>query len=324
MTTALDIRRTPELIAAEINDIKARTRTMLLYNSIEIGRRLSEAKQCLPHGEWGKWLETSVDYSQSTANNLMRIFDEYGADQLALFGETGAKSQALGKLSYTQAVAMLGVPAEEREQFAEEHDIDNLSTRELQRLVKELEQERSDKQKLVDDLSKTKASLDEAESTARVNHELMKSAKFDLNELEQTINKEREYFREELKAAHQSGDAEEVKRLEGLLQESKSELSQIQNKARELEEELRAKPIDVPATIEKIPDHVIQELDQLRASQRSAAEIKFKLEFDSLVKGFNALLGTLGSDIEPDKHPQYQKAVLTLIDKMRERIGEAA
>ena len=324
MTTDLDARRTPDLIAAESNDIKARTRTMLLYNSIEIGRRLSEAKLCLPHGEWGKWLETSVDYSQSTANNLMRIFDEYGANQLALFGETEAKSQALGKLSYTQAVAMLGVPAEEREQFIEEHDVENLTTRELQRLVKELEQEQQAKQKLADDLNKTKASLEDAQTQAKVNLELKKSAEFDLRELEETLKKEREQFEAQLKAAQDTGNADDIKRVEDLLQQSGAKLQEAQTKIKELEEELQAKPIDVPATIEKIPDQVIQELEQLRAGQRSAAEIKFKVEFDALVKNFNALLNTLDTDIEPDKQSQYKKAVLALIGKMRERIGGAA
>jgi len=70
------------------------------------------------HGQWGNWLKDSVDYSQSTANNLMRIFEEYGSNQIALFGNN-ANSQALGNLSYTQAVALLGIPAEDREQMTD-------------------------------------------------------------------------------------------------------------------------------------------------------------------------------------------------------------
>ncbi|MDF2892513.1 MAG: hypothetical protein K0R80_2880, partial [Clostridia bacterium] len=45
------IGRSPELIAAEINNIKNQTRKMMLYNSIEIGRRLIEAKTLVAHGE---------------------------------------------------------------------------------------------------------------------------------------------------------------------------------------------------------------------------------------------------------------------------------
>ncbi len=75
--------RTPEIIAIEINSIKEQTKNIVLQNSIEIGRKLVEAKSLLPHGEWGKWLEKSVAYSQRTANDLMRIFNEYGSSQKA-------------------------------------------------------------------------------------------------------------------------------------------------------------------------------------------------------------------------------------------------
>ena len=78
----------------------------------------------IEHGRWGNWLKETVNYSQSTANNLMRVFDEYGSNQISLFGEVN--SQALGNLSYTQAVALLGIAPEEREAFVEEHDIENI------------------------------------------------------------------------------------------------------------------------------------------------------------------------------------------------------
>jgi len=102
----LSVDRTPQLIAIEINSIKEQTRKQVLFNSIEIGKRLAEAKIMLGHGEWGGWLKSYVDYSQSTANNLMRIFTDYGSSQITLFCDN-AKSQALGNLSYTQAVALL-------------------------------------------------------------------------------------------------------------------------------------------------------------------------------------------------------------------------
>ena len=69
----LQVQRTPELIAAEINHIKEETKRIVLNNSIEIGRRLTEAKLLIPHGQWGVWLKENVDYSKTTANNLMNI-----------------------------------------------------------------------------------------------------------------------------------------------------------------------------------------------------------------------------------------------------------
>jgi len=58
--------------------IKYQAEWIYLTAAIKIGRRLTEAKALLKYGEWGKWLEASVDFSQSRANKLMRIFKEYG------------------------------------------------------------------------------------------------------------------------------------------------------------------------------------------------------------------------------------------------------
>ena len=148
----LSIDRTPQLIAIEINSIKEQTRKIMLFNSIEIGKRLAEAKIMLGHGEWGEWLNKSVDYSQRTASNLMAIFEQYGSSQITLFCDN-AKSQALANLSYTQAVALLGIPQDEREAFIEDHDIHNLSTRELQQAIKD-KQELEAKLKEVEEIGR--------------------------------------------------------------------------------------------------------------------------------------------------------------------------
>lgn len=132
MTSQRDVKT----ITAEIQTLQAQTQRLVLEYSIEVGRRLTEVKSMIPYGEWGTYLKEELSFSQSTANNLMRIFDEYGDDQIGLLG-ANAKSQALGKLSYTKALQLLAIPAEERESFAEEHDIEHKSTREIDALIKE-------------------------------------------------------------------------------------------------------------------------------------------------------------------------------------------
>ncbi|MDA8223616.1 MAG: DUF3102 domain-containing protein [Desulfitobacterium hafniense] len=44
--------------------------------------RLKEARELLQYGEWAKWLEESVSYSQKTAERMIRVFEEYGPKQL--------------------------------------------------------------------------------------------------------------------------------------------------------------------------------------------------------------------------------------------------
>lgn len=156
--------RTAQIIAAEINNLKDQTRKIMMINSIEIGRRLVEAKEIVGHGEWGKWLETEVEYSKTTANNMMKIFREYGAAQQNLLGDN-LKSDIFGSLSYTQAVALLGIPADNREEFIEQHDIEELSTRELDKLIKQtkdLEKGLQDKEKELKAKDESIKTLEEA------------------------------------------------------------------------------------------------------------------------------------------------------------------
>jgi len=127
-----EVVRTLDVIAAEIN---AYTATML-RSVIEIGRRMVEAKELLPHGQFGPWLKANTPYSTSTASNYMRLFEAYGSPQKSLFGAE-VNCQTFGNLSYSKALALLEVPAEQRESFVKENDVENMSTRELQRVIKE-------------------------------------------------------------------------------------------------------------------------------------------------------------------------------------------
>ena len=72
-------KRTPELIGAEIRMYVDTGRRISLLCGIEIGRRLVEAKDMLNHGEWLPWLERETEFSNSSAQRYMKLFDEYGA-----------------------------------------------------------------------------------------------------------------------------------------------------------------------------------------------------------------------------------------------------
>lgn len=128
--------RDPDIIAAEINTIKRRVQQTVIFASIEIGQKLTEAKSMVNHGEWSKWLEENVEYSQSTANYLMQLYQEYGTGQQNLF-DTWTNSQTFAKLSYSQHIALLSLPFGERQQFAEENNVEDMSTRQLQQAIKE-------------------------------------------------------------------------------------------------------------------------------------------------------------------------------------------
>lgn len=132
--------RTADVIAAEINAIKRGTAQYLLMQSLEIGRLLVEAKGTVAHGEWGKWLEENCAYSTSNANNLMRLYTEYGeSEQVSFFEEN--KLELFGNLNRSQAIALLAVPRSDRADFVREHDVQSMSVSELEEAIRKAKAE---------------------------------------------------------------------------------------------------------------------------------------------------------------------------------------
>lgn len=149
-------KRTLQAVTFEIKSLHTQAQQMMLNYAIEIGRRLTEAKAMLEHGAWGEWLKNEVAFSKSTANNLMRIFEEYGDRQMNLFGAE-AKSQSLGNLPYTKALKLLAMPEEEREDFIEEHPVESMSSRELEKAIKERNQAQAETQQILTEKEEVQA-----------------------------------------------------------------------------------------------------------------------------------------------------------------------
>lgn len=98
---------------------------------LTIGRCLIEAKEQLPHGEWLPWLNERVEFSERTARNFMRLAREW------------SNRQALADLGAAKALTLLALPPEEREQFVEEHNVVDMTSRQLQQAIKERDEARA-------------------------------------------------------------------------------------------------------------------------------------------------------------------------------------
>ena len=148
-------------IAIEINVIKRRLAQETILAAVEIGRLLCRAKDKVPHGFWAAWLEENVSYSQSTANNMMRLYREYGEqEQLDFFSEN--RMEIFGNLSQSQAVALLGIPYEKRKEYVETHDMEKTSVREVETDVAAMRAEmEAEKKALREELAGVKEARDD-------------------------------------------------------------------------------------------------------------------------------------------------------------------
>lgn len=98
-------------------------------NGWMLGGMLASAKKRVPHGQFMTWLQEHTDISQTTANDLMALYE--GVRQTPFLGE----------MKQSAAIALLALPADDRERFAQENDAEALSVRQLKEAIK-AEQER--------------------------------------------------------------------------------------------------------------------------------------------------------------------------------------
>lgn len=163
------IERSAEMIAEEINQIKSQTYGILMsaknyaYRScMEIGKRLEEAKALVAHGEWGDWLVNNVDYSESKAENLMRMYREFGNEQIDLL--TGkSEAEIFEGLSQSQLVELFALPKPMRAEFVEEHrealESGDMSIRDQRELIRKLKDMVAEKDKTIDENDASHAEL---------------------------------------------------------------------------------------------------------------------------------------------------------------------
>lgn len=196
---AKNAQRDIDTVTTEIKSIVQQAQNMALMYAIEIGRRLKEAKSLLLHGEWGGWLKDKVNFSQSSANNFMRIFEEYGDRQFNFFGAM-PNSQTLGNLAYTKALRLIAIPEEERESFVKENNVENISTRELDKIIKE----RDDALKRAEQAEKSAASSAETEKQLSEQKDIIQKIEkeaADLNTRMEDLKKQLENSKEAEKKA---------------------------------------------------------------------------------------------------------------------------
>lgn len=119
------VGRSADGIATEIRVIVQQARTMMATAVIEVGKRLIEAQELVPHGEWGQYVTHSCGFSQRTAQAYMQL------------AANSANTQTIADLPYSKALALLALPDGTIEEFRAEHPVEDVSVRELKKQIAE-------------------------------------------------------------------------------------------------------------------------------------------------------------------------------------------
>ena len=322
-------------LADVTREIRIKTGQFLL-DAIEIGRLLFEAKAMVEPGGWMQYVEEEVPFSQSWANNYMRLYKEYGAEQLSIFGN----SQATARLSPTQALELLARPAQEREEFMETHDVESMSTRELKQAIRERDEALQSQKETEEELLAAEARADNHADRADKAEEEVERLRSELSAAESagaTASKEVERLTKSLtKAKEARKTAEEALAKakenpeipEAMMEQMRQQVAA--DAAKEATESLQ-KQLNSAMAAEINATKAKQEAEQkLEAAQKalklSNPEIaKLQLLTEQWVSSSNGLRDQLlkAKQADPEAAGKVQKAILAAIDQVKDMIAGA-
>lgn len=298
--------RSVDTITAEIIGIANQTAQILFLSACEMGKRMCEAKELTGHGGWGEYLAGlcgQLGISTSTAHNWMRLYKDFG---------DSPNLQSIGNLTYTKAVKLLSLPEEAREEFLQEHDVEDMSARQLEQAIRErkaaqellaiAQENASDLERRLDEQSKEtvalKKALDKAESAE-------KAAKADLQKLRENpeipADKVQQFADEALAQARKEMDEK--------IRQAQAETADKEEARQGMENAL----VEAQRQIKELKS-------QSQLTSKDAAS--FSILYDQIVSSYNQMMGHLLKVEASD--PELGKKFRYAAKRMAEKFAEYA
>jgi hypothetical protein len=237
-------------LTAEIVLLKNQT----AQNIIEIGKRLIEVKEQLPHGEWGKWLEEKVEFTDRTAQKFMKVASEI------------SNTNTYSHLTQSKVFALLDLPQEQRQDFIESNPVDEMTTRQLAQAIKEkkeverqLEAERNKPPRIVERVVEKKpADYDRIKEEIKRNDESVRK----LNEYTESLKKAYASSKARVDRYEQTEKRiEDLTKTEGELLERVRTITELSEFSFEIEKMLKEKlaPIRYSKSLKRLDNKVARD-----------------------------------------------------------------
>ena len=290
--------RTIEVITEEIIAQKDRVGAGIL----EIGRGLIEAKEKLSHGEWLPWLNNRVEISERMAQNFMRLAREY------------PNPQPVADLGARKALALLELPASEREAFmAGEHVVNGEVKQSSELTARELEQAIRDRKAALEAKERAEAAAKAAEDArAKMEQEMaLAKARLDAAALDE---------------ARAEGAAAARKEAEDALQAKLDKATTAEKEAREKLRELREAAKQTEKTLAEQNRALSEKVDGLEKKLRVAGGKElatFSVYFEAVQEDYNRCLGCLqmlSKNGDGNNHDKLLTALETMLASLRDRL----
>lgn len=243
--------RTLPVIISEIKTIEAQVYKTAIDGAAEIGARLLEAKEQVGHGNWIAWCEENLNYTPRQAQNFIKIHENY-RDENSPYANTKMSSH----LSISKALALLQVPEDEVEKFAEENDIENMTVKKLESEIKKWKNRAASLDAYLEDIKKAHEKL-------QAQKEEKEAALAEKNEIIAHLDDELELMKES------QADPDKITLLEKQLAAEQVAAEKAKEALEKEKEETEAK---IQAAITEKKEALRKEAEQAQAEKIKATE----------------------------------------------------
>lgn len=320
--TAAPAERTIETITGDILEAKRRGGEAILT----IGRCLVEAKELLPHGEWLPWLNERAELSERTAQKFMRLAREW------------SNPNTLADLGASKALMLLALPPEEREQFETEHNVIDMSARQLRQAIKERDEAwKAAEQARADASAAEQARVKIAEDMRLANGRVAQLSK----ELEELRSRPVEVAvqhaeEEDLEQARREAAEEAHARVEALekeLEEARKQQMNLLNQHQEMGEKLkevrreRKDAMDAQKAAREELDEAKRELERVKKALQAAGDkevTQYGVYFEACQEDFARMMGLLHklkTAGDTERRSKLATAAEALLDTMGKQLA---
>ena len=316
--------RTLPVIISEIKIIEQHVTKTAIEGAIQIGERLQEAKQLAGHGNFGQWCQENLNYSQDTAQKFMKLAREYGGQNNVL-----ANTAMSRNFSISNALSLLKVPEEDREKFVEEHQVEDMTNKDLEDEIRHLKEEKeaadADMDRLLEekeDMCMQLAAMDaKMKSLEQLRKEETESPAIELQEMIDSMTEEIDGLKEKLSKANDK--AKKVK--EDLKKEKDGRQAAIDqaigNQRQAMEQEIRKEVEGELVDARKHIGELTGQIDQLEKRAANAGDekkVQFKLLMDQLQHTFRRALEVVSQQADQEMQEKMNNALRIVVKSFEE------
>lgn len=193
---------------ASLDSLAAQARMYVIdarLNLLQLGRVLAEAKPLVPHGEWDAWIRENADMSRRSAEQYMQAYAKFGANP------------QIAKLGTSKIIKLLPVPEEQLGELFSENDVEGMSTRQLDEVIKKQKEKliKEARQEVQKELERERESRKAAEKRANIATEESKRVADGMKDREHILDKNRKL-------------EQEIQEMSAIIKEQQDDFNRIQ------------------------------------------------------------------------------------------------